>query len=190
MSGESFGPMVAETDVASASKMPPCQERSDQTIQRLGVESLLLEGQAFDAVAEAQLDDVPKVLRGRLPLPPKGRGGEACLQHRDLGPMAVHFCLLGDFGRKAHQIFRGAQSGEKLPSPRDLSLEQLLGSLPLQSEPFRVCLESQGPTGNLLSVLLGPLGLDLHAEAEPVQELGSQLSLLGIHGSGQNEPAG
>jgi hypothetical protein len=56
----SVGSIVTEAaGGASGSKMPPCQERSGQTIQQLCVESFVLERQALDAVAEAELDDIP-----------------------------------------------------------------------------------------------------------------------------------
>ena len=59
--------MATETaDSVSGSKMPPFDELSRQTIEGLGVEGLLLEGEALDPVAEAELHDVPKILRRRL----------------------------------------------------------------------------------------------------------------------------
>ena len=45
--------LASEIDDASASKMPPFRKQFGQTIQGLGVEGLMLEGQELDPVAEA-----------------------------------------------------------------------------------------------------------------------------------------
>ncbi len=140
-------------------------------------------------VGQGVLADPVHVLHGHgLPSLPRceGRGG---LADDEVGPEPFH-ALPAAAGRDLRgHLSRDPDPGEDRPCGEEAGAEPLLLRSPQRPEADGVHFEGRDTRGRL-----GPLArirqvFGGHQQAEPVEELGPQLPLLGIHGAHQDEPA-
>ena len=155
--------------------------------QLLRVEPGSLERAAAPAMGQGQASQAGDVAVGRLDPALEGGEGLGAPGQDDVGPQPLGPQLGAQAsGQRQHPVGQGhvgEDVGARGQGGGDLALLGFVAG----GEAGRVGVVGQTPADRLGPQLRLGRGPDLHGQPEPVEELGSQLALLGVHRPHQHE---
>ena len=129
----------------------------------------------------------PDVLAGDLGAPVPRRVGDRGARGHDVGAHAVHVEGCADLRDLPQHLFGEEHRLDDLLRLDDARGESSLRVVVRRREAVRVCVEGEPAADHVNADCRVTRSRDLDGEAEPVEQLGTELALLGVHRADQHE---